>query len=127
MCDSINPFTSLRKLSQSGLFASSQGVVEGDDALYLVEVVFSRLCSVVLLIFAAIMKTITVVAAVIESDISVNNHCRSGGGYHQHPIVCSEHFVVDVDADNCIRSHTAGTLRHLFHSFLTCFDQLALI
>ena len=61
------------------------------------------------------------------NPVSVNNHRRSGSRYHQHTVVASQNLIVDIYADNGVRSHTAGTLRHLVHSLLTCLYKLVLI
>ena len=46
---------------------------------------------------------------------SVELYCGAGGGDHQHAVVGSEDFIVDVDADNSVGFHQFCALFKLAH------------
>ena len=54
-------------------------------------------------------------------------HGGAGRGDHQHTVVGTEHFIVDVHADHGVRAHRLRALLHLGDGLVAGAHQLLLI
>ena len=48
-------------------------------------------------------------------------------GHHQHTALAAQHLVIDVDAYDCVGSHSHCSLAHLVHSRVAGSNQLLLV